>query len=122
MMKKMITHKTLALAAISILSLALPAHRAAAETKAPLLAQARGTKAQAEKIALAQVANGKVQSAELENEHHALIWSFDIVRPDHAEITEGQINAKNGAVVDITTETPAAQAKEKAKDETAERH
>src|SRR5437763_5031909 len=46
--------------------------------EAKLEAQAKVTKAEAEKIALAKVPGGTIQEGELEKEKRKLIWSFDI--------------------------------------------
>ena len=81
-----------------------------------LLKQAKISRAQAEKIALAKAPNGKIQSAEIENEHHALVWSFDIVTPGSKNVTEVLVNAKSGKIVSIDSETPTDQAKEAAAD------
>ncbi|PYK40424.1 MAG: hypothetical protein DME49_00525 [Verrucomicrobia bacterium] len=94
----------------------------AAQSEAELIAQAKITKSQAEKTALAKVPRGKIQSAEIEKEHHALVWSFDIVRPESKDITEVLVNAKTGKIVSFSTETPAAQAKESADDKAASNH
>ncbi len=91
---------------------------AAGETSAKLLKQARISRTQAEQIALAQVPKGKIQSAEIENEH-ALVWSFDIVSPNSKNITEAQVDAKTGAIADLQVETPKDQAKEAAVDKKA---
>ena len=91
----------------------------AAPSEAELMKQAKITKAQAEKIALAKVPHGKIQSAEIENEHHAIVWSFDIAKPGSKDITEVLVNAKTGTIVEISTETPKAQAKERAEDKKA---
>jgi hypothetical protein len=74
--------------------------------------QAKVTKEQAEKVALARVPDGTIKSAELETEHGKLIWSFDISRPKTANITEIQVDAKKGTIVSEQTETPSEQAKE----------
>lgn len=105
-----------------ILSLALAgglglATAALAEpTEAQLMKEAKITKAEAEKIALEKVPAGQVQSAEIENEHHALVWSFDIAKPGSKNITEVLVNAKTGKIISVMDETPADQAKEKAAD------
>lgn len=85
-------------------------------SQAELAKQARISKAQAEKVALAKAPNGKIQSAEIENEHHALVWSFDIVTPGSKNVTEVLVNAKSGKVVSVSQETPTDQAKETAAD------
>jgi hypothetical protein len=97
-------------------ALVFPAAGFAAPSEAELLKQAKITKAQAEEIALAKVPNGKIQSAEIENEHQALVWSFDIAKPGRKVITEVLVNAKTGKIIDVSTENPAAQAKESAAD------
>ncbi len=111
----------LVLAAIFSASLTLPTLHAASKTEAQLLAQAKISRAQAEKIALAQEPGEKIQSEEIENEHNALVWSFDMVKPGSNNATEVLVNAKTGKIVDISTETPADQAKEKAEDTAAGR-
>jgi len=59
--------------------------RAVADEKkdnaAKLQAQAKVSKAVAEKTALAKVPGGKVASSELEEEDGKLVWSFDIATP-----------------------------------------
>ncbi len=108
--------------AVALTALLLPISGFAAPSEAELLTQAKITKAQAEKIALAKVSHGKIQSAEIENEHHALVWSFDIVKPGSKDITEVLVNAKTGKIIDVSTENPAAQAKESAADQAASNH
>src|ERR1700716_3075640 len=82
------------------------------ETDAQLQAQAKITKTQAEKTALAKVPNGKIKSGELEKEHGKLVWSFDISTPHSKNITEVQVDAKTGKIVIVAIETPKDQAKE----------
>jgi uncharacterized membrane protein YkoI len=78
--------------------------------------QAKISKEQAEKIALARVPDGTINSAELETEHGKLIWSFDISRPKTANITEIQVDAKKGEIVSEQTEGPSQQATESQED------
>ena len=104
---------------VALTALVFPATGFAAPSEAELLKQAKITKAQAEKIALETVPNGKIQSAEIEKEHHALVWSFDITKPGSKDITEVLVNAKTGKIIDVSTENPAAQAKESAADNAA---
>lgn len=108
--------------AVALTASILPLSVFAAPSEADLLAHAKITKVQAEKIALEKVPNGKIESAEIENEHHALVWSFDIVKPGSKDITEVLVNAKTGRIVDVSTENPAAQAKENAADKAAATH
>ena len=78
--------------------------------------QAKISKQEAQKIALARVPDGTIKSAELETEHGKLIWSFDIAKPDTRDINEVQVDAKTGKVVSVKTETPKDQAEEAAAD------
>jgi hypothetical protein len=66
---------------------------------------------QARAIALKK-APGKVKSAELENEHGKLIYSFDIVTSATA-ITEVNVDAMNGNIVAVQHENAAKEAAEK---------
>ena len=77
---------------------------------------AKISKQEAEKIALTRVPDGTIKSAELETEHGKLIWSFDISRPKTSNITEIQVDAKNGLIVSEQTETPSQQATESQED------
>ncbi len=74
------------------------------------------TESDARATALAKVPGGTVQSAELENEHGKLVWSFDISMPHSKNITEVQVDAKTGKIAAVEIETPRDQAKEKAAD------
>lgn len=77
-----------------------------------LKAQAKVTEADARATVLAKVPGGTVQSAELENEHGKLIWSFDISDPKSPNVIEVQVDAKTGRIVSKKSESPAEQAKE----------
>ena len=87
---------------------------ATGQTDAQLLVQAKISKTQAEHIAMAKVPHAKIQSAEIENEHNALVWSFDMVKTGSKNVTEVLVNAKTGKIVDVSAETPGDQAKEHA--------
>jgi uncharacterized membrane protein YkoI len=87
------------------------------ESQAKLQAQAKVAKADAEKIALAKVPGGAIKEGELEKEKGKLIYSFDIATPGSKDITEVGVDALTGEVVAVEKETPADQAKEKAKDQ-----
>src|SRR5215470_14758346 len=78
-----------------------------------LAAQAKVSRADAEKAALAKVPGGTIKEGELEKEKGKLIWSFDISTPGSSDIKEVQVDAITGAVVSIETETASAEAKEK---------
>jgi Peptidase propeptide and YPEB domain len=89
----------------------------AAPTEAELMKEAKVSKVQAEKTALAKVPNGAIKSGELEREHGKLVWSFDIGTNRTRNITEVQVDAKDGKIVSVKTETPRDQAKEAAAEE-----
>jgi uncharacterized membrane protein YkoI len=84
-----------------------------AQKEAKLQAEAKVSRAEAEKIALTKVPGGTVKEAELEKEKGKLVWSFDIATPGTKDITEVQVDALNGEVVAIEKESPAEQAREK---------
>jgi uncharacterized membrane protein YkoI len=84
--------------------------------EANLEAQAKVTRAEAEKTALAKVPGGKIKSGEIENEKGKLIWSFDISTPGTKDVTEVNVDAVTGQIVSVDKETEAAEAKEKEKE------
>jgi len=92
------------------------ANLAFAETDAQLMKDAKVTKAQAERTALAKVPQGKITSEEIEREHGKLIWSFDIAKAGTNNITEVQVDAITGAVASVKIETPKDQRAEAAAD------
>ena len=102
--------------ALSLIAFGLTACVTEKQEQARLAAEAKVSRAQAEQIALAKVPGGKVKDAELEKEDGKLIWSFDIVTPGTKDITEVQVDALTGAVIDVTKETVAQQEKEKEED------
>jgi len=77
------------------------------------------TMQQARAIALKK-APGTIKSAELENEHGKLIYSFDIATSPKA-ITEVNVDALNGKIVAVQHENAAKEAAEK-KQEAKEKH
>ena len=81
-------------------------------SQASLMHQAKITREAAGKIALAKVPSGTIKSAELEQEHGALVWSFDIATPKSRDIHEILVNARTGAIVHTELESPKAQARE----------
>ena len=83
---------------------------------AKLEARAKITKAEAQRIALEKVPNGTIKEGELEKEKGKLLWSFDIATPGTQDITEVQVDALTGQVLDISKETVADQEKEKIED------
>jgi uncharacterized membrane protein YkoI len=81
-----------------------------------LEAQAKITKAEAQKIALDKVPGGTIKEGDIEQEKGKLLWSFDIATPGTKDITEVQVDALTGAVIDISKEIVADQEKEKNED------
>lgn len=98
----------------SVVAIVLLGTAFAAPTEGELMKEAKISKPQAEKTALAKLPNGAIQSGELEREHGKLVWSFDISTNSSKNVTEVQVDAKSGKIVSVTTETPAEQAKEAA--------
>lgn len=84
-----------------------------ATSQAKLAAQAKITKPEAEKIALAKVPGGTIKEAEIEKEKGKLVWSFDIATPNTKDITEVLVDAMTGDIVAIEKETAGAEEKEK---------
>ena len=80
--------------------------------QAKLMAQAKVSRADAEKTALAKAPNGTIKEGELEKEKGKLIWSFDITTPDTKDITEVNVDAITGDVVSVEKEAPENEAKE----------
>jgi len=74
--------------------------------EASLETQAKVTKADAEKTALAKVPNGTVKEAEIEKEKGKLIWSFDLATPGTKDITEVTVDAMTGEIASVETEKP----------------
>ncbi len=104
------------------LVLCVPLASAATSSQgATLKDQAKVTETDARATALAKVPGGTVQSAELENEHGKLVWSFDIKQPKSPSVVEVQVDAKTGALVSKKLESPADQAKEAKADQKAKR-
>ena len=82
----------------------------------PKLSDAKLTKAQALKIALTKAPKGHAKESELEVEHGRLVWSFDLATPGKVNITEVQVDARDGTIVSVEEETPEQTAKEAAED------
>ena len=77
-------------------------HKEAKQAK--LMAEAKVSKDDAQKAALAKIPNGTVKEAEIEKEHGKLIWSFDFTTPDSKDITEVNVDAITGEVVSVEKE------------------
>lgn len=103
--KKLIVPLMTALALIGILT--------ACESESNLKSQAKISETEARQIAMNKIPNGTIKEAELEKEKGRLIWSFDMSIPDSRDIKEVNVDAVTGEVVNVETETPRQQAKEK---------
>ncbi len=106
------TKLTFTAAAVTALAL-LAGCATSAERQAELQKEARISKDDAAKTALSHAPNGTIKESELEREHGKLIWSFGIATPDSTYITEVNINAVDGSLVNIEKESPDQEAKEK---------
>ena len=84
----------------------------AQESEAELLKQARVTKHQAKRIALARIKGGTIKSVELEKENGMLIWSIDVAQPSKKDITDLWVDATTGKITAVEIETAAVEKKE----------
>lgn len=100
--------------ALGLLAAGLTACVTEQQEQASLAAQAKVSRADAERTALTKAPGGKVKEGELEKENGKLIWSFDIATEGTTDITEVAVDAITGAVISVDKETAADEAKEKA--------
>ena len=77
-----------------------------------LMAEAKISKETAQQTALAKVPNGTVKECEIEKEKGKLIWSFDVATPDSKDITEVNVDAVTGDIVNVEKESAKSEAKE----------
>jgi len=84
----------------------------AQESKAELLKQARVTKRQAKRIALAKVEHGTIKRAGLEMANGVLIWSVDVMQSGEKDLTDVWIDATTGKITAVNVETPTFEKKE----------
>src|SRR5258708_6865058 len=101
----------------SVIALALatswtPFNLWAQQSETELLKQARVTKHQAKKIALAIVKRGAIKCVELEKENGVLIWSVDVTQPLRKDLTDVWIDATTGKITAVEVETPITEKKE----------
>jgi len=101
----------------SVIALALatswtPFNLWAQQNETELLKQARVTKHQAKKIALARVRHGAIKCVELEKENGLLIWSVDIAQPPKKDLTDVWVDATTGKITAVEVETPITEKKE----------
>jgi uncharacterized membrane protein YkoI len=117
-MKNSILHSLIAILVIAALTGCVctkgEKHHNKEAKQAKLMAEAKVSKADAEKTALAKVPNGTIKEGELEKEKGKLIWSFDITTPDTKDITEVNVDAITGDVVSVEKEAAESEAKEAA--------
>ena len=104
-MKKTILHSLIPILAICALTGCVctkgEKHHNKEAKQAKLMAEAKVSKADAEKTALAKVPTGTIKEGELEKEKGKLIWSFDIITPVTKDITEVNVDAITGDVVSV---------------------
>jgi uncharacterized membrane protein YkoI len=106
-MKHLLTIKhllTLSIVVVSGISVGRAEHH---ESDATLQSQAKVSKAEASKAALAEVPNGRIKSSWIEKEEEKVLWSFDIAAPGSNKITEVAVNAMTGKVVSTEVEYPS---------------
>ena len=101
----------------SIITLALAAIWApfnlwAQQSEAELLKQARVTKHQAKKIALARVKRGTIKCVELEKENGILTWSIDVAQSGNRDVTDVWVDATTGRITAVEVETPVIEKEE----------
>jgi hypothetical protein len=89
--------------------------------QAKLMSEAKVSKDDAEKTALAKVPNGVIKDGELEKEDGKLQWSFDVAAPDSSGVTEVNVDALTGDVISADKETPEDAAKEASEDASKEK-
>ena len=102
------------LSANILLMLPIGSIRAQEETPSKaLLARAKISRADAEKIALGAAPNTTVKKSELEMENGSLRWSFDLKQIGGKKITEVGVDAITGKVVENSVESEKDEAGEK---------
>jgi Peptidase propeptide and YPEB domain len=84
----------------------------AQQSETDLLKQARVTKHEAKKIALAKVRRGAIKCVALEKENGVLIWSVDIAQPPKKDLIDVWVDATTGRITAIEVETPLTEKKE----------
>jgi uncharacterized membrane protein YkoI len=95
---------TIGLALITGLLAGCMTEKKEAAEQTALMAQAKVSKADAEKIAQTQVPNGTIKETELEKEHGKLQWSFDMALPDSKDIKEVNVDAISGDLISVEKE------------------
>src|SRR6476646_7061644 len=105
----------------SVIALALvtswtPFNLWAQQNETELLKQARITKHQAKKIALARVRHGAIKCVELQKENEVMIWSVDIAQPPQKILTDVCVDATTGKITFVFEDTAITEKKEVAED------
>jgi peptidase YpeB-like protein len=90
----------------------LPSNLWAQQSETELRKQARVTKHQAKKIALARIRHGAIKCVELQKENGVLIWSVDIAQPPKKDLTDVWVDATTGKIAAVEVETPITEKKE----------
>ena len=101
----------------SMIALALavscpPSNLWAQQSETELLKQARVTKHQAKKIALARVRHGAIKCVELQKENGVLIWSVDVAQPLKKDLTDVWVDATTGKITAVEVETSITEKRE----------
>lgn len=111
--------RSMMMAALVLLSGAAMAKPKAAckEAAKGLAAKAKITCEDARKTALDKVPGAEVKSAEIEEEHGKLVYSFDLKTKGKDGIDEVQVDAATGEVASVEHEDAKAEAAEKKADE-----
>lgn len=87
------------------------------DSKADLMKKTKVSEAAARRTAMKRVPNGTIKEGELEMENGHLQWSFDIATPDSTDITEVNVDAISGKIIDVSKEKPEKdEGKEREKD------
>jgi uncharacterized membrane protein YkoI len=81
------------------------------EKQGGLAAEAKVSKADAEKIALSRVPGGTVRRGDIEEQLGRLVWSFDITGPGNPPNTRVAVDAMTGTVVAVDVEPANANTK-----------
>jgi hypothetical protein len=84
----------------------------ARESETELLEQARVTKHQAKRIALARVKGGTIKRVELEKVNGVLVWSVDVTQPGKKDLTDVWVDARTGKITAVNVETLTFEKKE----------
>jgi len=98
--------------ALALASSWIPFNSWAQQSETELPKQARITKHQAKKIALAKVKHGTIKCVALEEENGLLIWSVDIAQPPKKNLTDVWVDATTGKITAVEVETPITEKKE----------